>query len=364
VESVESVTGPAASLAARMREQAAACEVMGSPLYARLLEATAADLEADGPSREVLPGKLLDTPLRFMAAMHRLVLTGRAPELARHFPSAGGGAGAGAGGDTIGGDPWPAFRQALAEHGDEIRSLLDLPCQTNEVGRSVALLGGFLLVARETGLPLALAEIGASAGLNLRWDRYRYKTVGSSWGDPHSPVVFPDAFADSHPRFDVQVKVRERRGCDLAPLDPSSPEDRLTLLSSVWADQLDRIRRLDGALAVAAKIPAVVDRTEATEWLARRLSDTRPGNATVVFHSIVEVYLAPEHRARIRELLEDAGARATRTAPLAWLRFEHAWDSPLGLECEVTLTRWPGGARRVLATALPHGPPVRWVGPT
>ena len=114
---------------------------------------------------------------------------------------------------------------------------------------------------------------------------------------------------------------------------------------------------------MAAAVPAVVERTEATEWLARRLADTRPGNVTVVFHSIIEVYLSAERRARIRELLEDAGTRATRTAPLAWLRFEHAWDAELGLECEVTLTTWPGGERRVLATALPHGPPIRWLDP-
>jgi len=337
-----------------MREQAAACEVMGSPLYARLLEATAADLEAEGPSWAVLRGKVVDTPLRFMAAMHRLVLTGLAPDLAAHYPSAGG---------QAAGDAWPAFRRALVARRDEIRALLDLACQTNEVGRSAALLGGFLVVVAETGLPLALAEIGASAGLNLRWDRYRYETVGSAWGDPESPVRFADTFLDGHPQFDVRTKVRERRGCDLAPLDPASPEDRLTLRSSVWADQVERLRRLEAALEVAARVLAVVERTEATEWLSRRLADTRPGNATVVFHSIVEVYLSPEQRARIRELLEDAGSRATRTSPLAWLRFEHAWDSELGLECEVTLTTWPGGERRVLATALPHGPPVHWLGP-
>jgi len=338
-----------------MRRQAAACRTLGSPLYAGLLESAARDLEADGPTREVVAGKVVDTPLRFMAALHRLVLTGGAPDLARHYPSAGGGAG---------GDPWPPFRRVLAERRDEIRGLLDLPCQTNEVGRSAALLGGFLLVARETGLPLALAEIGASAGLNLRWDRYRYETAGSAWGDAASPVVFADAFAGTHPPFDVRVKVRERLGCDRAPLDPASARDRLTLLASVWADQVERIRRLEAALGVAARVRAVVERTEATEWLVRRLADTRPGNATVVFHSIVEVYLSAEQRGRISELLEDAGARATRTSPLAWLRFEHAWDSALGLECEVTLTTWPGGERRVLATALPHGPPVRWVGPT
>jgi hypothetical protein len=350
-------SGPAET-AERFREQAAACRDLGSPLYARLLEETASDVVADGPAWAVLQGRHIDTPLRFMAAMHRLVLTGRAPELARFYPSAGGDAGG------VGEDPWPAFLRTMREHRDEIRELLDLPCQTNEVGRCAALLGGFLLVARETGLRLALAEIGASAGLNLRWDRYRYECADAAWGDPTSPVRFEEPFSGSHPPFDVRAKVVERRGCDLQPLDPASAEDRLTLRSSVWADQVGRMRRLEAALEVAALVPAEVERAEATEWLARRLADTRPGNTTVVFHSITEVYLSPDQRARIRELLEDAGSRATRTSPLAWLRFEHSWDSSLGLECEVTLTVWPGGERRTLATALPHGSPVRWLGPT
>src|SRR4029077_12761115 len=114
------------------------------------------------------------------------VLTGRLPDLARHYPSTGGD-----------GDPeaaWPAFRTALDLHRDEISALVARPCQTNEVGRSAALVGGFLEVAHRTGLPLRILEIGASAGLNLRWDRYRYESSEGAWGDPGSHVRFTHSF--------------------------------------------------------------------------------------------------------------------------------------------------------------------------
>src|SRR5436190_835747 len=83
-------------------------------------------------------------------------------------------------------------------------------------GRATALLGGFLEVARaHPGLPLRLAEIGASAGLNLRWDRYRYEGRGWSWGEPGSPVVFPSVFEGAAaPPADARVTVAERLGCD------------------------------------------------------------------------------------------------------------------------------------------------------
>jgi hypothetical protein len=72
---------------------------------------------------------------------------------------------------------WPVFRHALAEDAEALRPLLDRPVQTNEVGRCAALLPGFLMIARETGMPLRLLEVGTSAGLTLRWDRYRVEAA-------------------------------------------------------------------------------------------------------------------------------------------------------------------------------------------
>jgi hypothetical protein len=129
------------------------------------------------------------------------------------------------------------------------------------------------------------------------------------------------------------------------------------LRSFVWPDQLDRLRRLEAALEVAARVPVTVDRAAAADWLAVQLAAPRPGVATVVSHSIVMQYLSSEERERMLAVLRDAGARARRGAPLAWLRMESA-----GPVAEVRLTAWPGGRRQVLGTTNYHGPPVSWRG--
>jgi hypothetical protein len=224
------------------------------------------------------------------------------------------------------------------------------------VGRSAALLGGYLVVAAKTGLPLRVLEIGASAGLNLRFDRFAYEAGGQVAGDPGSPVRFVEPWTGGRrPDLGVRIDVRERRGCDLHPIDPASPEGRLRLRSFVWPDQLDRLARLEQALDLAPLVPVTVDRASAPDWLDVRLANDRPGTATVVTHSIVMQYLSPDEQERMLAVLGDAGGRATRNAPLAWLRMEAA-----GPTAEIRLTMWPGGRRRVLGTSNYHGPPVEW----
>ena len=345
-------------------DQAAWCNALGSPLYAGLLERTAGDVREGGAAWAVLrdhPSQDIANPLRLLGSVHRLVLEGKAPGLARHYPSAAG--------SLAAGDPWPAFRRVLEEQADAVRAGLALPVQTNEVGRCAALLGGFLLIALKTGLPLALAEIGASAGLNLRWDQYRYQSRDDGWGDPRSPVRFVDPFPAATPPLSVRAEVDEMTGCDLHPVDPTSEEGRLTLLSYVWPDQVERLDRLRGAFEVAARVPARIDRADAAEWLPRRLEEVRAGVTTVVFHSVVEMYLSVEQRAHLRGAIMEAGARATADAPVAWLKMEHLAGStpspsgPVGIgPRNVHLTVWPGGEERAIATATPHGPPVYWHG--
>jgi len=225
--------GRGPSLAERLREQAGGCRLGGSPLYALLLERSAADLDAGRPVRTVLEGRDVEpagsaVALRLMAAVHRLVLTGGAPGLARWFPSVGGRFEPGRDDARA----WRAFRDALASNAGRLQRDVLRPCQTNEVGRSAALLGGFLRVAAHTGLALRLLELGSSAGLNLRWDRYRYLGRTGSWGDPSSPVRLRGAFGRAAPPLSPpveEVRVAERAGCDLHPLDPSDAADRLSL---------------------------------------------------------------------------------------------------------------------------------------
>jgi hypothetical protein len=275
-----------------------------------------------------------------MGAVHRLVLRGDAPELAAHYPSAGGRPG----------EAWPAFAAVLRDRREELRRLVENPVQTNEPGRCAALLGGFLEVARATDLPLRLLEIGASAGLNLRFDRYRYELGGERWGPPDSPVTIRSRLAGAaRPPLGTALRVASRAGCDPRPLDPRSEEGRLTLTSYVWPDQLERLERLRGALAVAGDVDAVVERAGAAEWIETRLAELSSEAATVVFHSIVMQYLPGDERERFERTMTGASGN------VAWLRME-----PDGEFAEVRLTL--AGEDRLLARAGYHGDPVEWLG--
>lgn len=323
-----------------------------SPVYGRVIDRMIADVAAGGTCADLLGPRVDDPPgsalvLRFLAAVHRLVLAGEAPALAAHYPSAGGRPGRGLEDD---------FAATVAAHRDRIAAGLDEGVQTNEVGRSAALLGGYLELAAATGLALRVLEVGASAGLNLHFDRFGYASDGRVVGDASSPVRFDEPWAGAaRPHLDAALSVAERRGCDPNPIDPTTEGGRLRLRSFVWPDQLDRLARLDAAVEVARRVPAAVDRSGAGDWLAAALAEPTPGLSTVVTHSIVMQYLDPDERRRVVDGLRAAGERATAAAPLAWLRMEAA-----GEWAEVRLTAWPGGIRRILATTAYHGPPVSW----
>lgn len=333
--------------------QAEACGVVGSRLYQRILEGVLEDMRLGGVSHRLLDERDDDPfgsalALRLLGTVHRIVLEGRAPRLAALYPSVGG--------DPDAGDPAAVFLATLEEHVEEVDARITDGVQTNEVGRSAALAGGYAEVMRRTGLPLRVLEIGASAGLNLRFDHYAYDTGITVAGDPASPVRFSGMWVGDPPVLPARFEVAERRGCDLNPLDPTSASDRLTLLSYVWPDQPERIARLRGALDIAQHVPVAIDRADAADWARAQVAEVKPGRATVVVHSIVLQYLPPERRRRFHEELTGAGARATTVAPVAWLRMEPATEEA----AEVRLTMWPGAEERVLATAGYHGHPIRW----
>lgn len=345
----------ATRLAAQLRDQQASCAEMGSPLYAGLLERAARDVEADGPTLYVLaphlaPGRGGALALRFLAAVHRLVLTGQAEALEAYYPSTGG---------TVDVDAaWAALVALLRADGARVTALVGRPCQTNEVGRAAALMFGFLDVAAHARLPFRLLEVGASAGLNLRWDHFRYGGAGWAWGPTDSPVDLFGLWADEPEYVDAPIQVVERRGCDPHPLDATSAEDQLSLRASVWADQTTRFARLSGALLLATRVPARVDEASVEAWVPEQLREPRPGTVTVVYHSVVDEYLSDAVRWSFHRAMAEAGARATGDAPLAWVRVEPADRIR---QHAVTVTLWPGGEARRVALSGAHGTNVRRV---
>jgi hypothetical protein len=267
-------------LAEVLRVQAGHCERLGSHLYADLLSRAATDVEAGGPVWELLRDHADDPPgtvlgLRLMGAVHRLALEGRLPELADAYGRP----------DADPAEVWALFARALSERVEELRPLLERTVQTNEVGRCAALLLGFLAVSERAGLPLRLLEVGSSAGLNLRWDRYRYEADGFAWGPADSPLRLRFELRGGSPPAPTPLTVAERRGCDPSPLDPTAEEGRLTLLSYLWPDQRHRVERMLAATAIAAETPAEVERVGArTPW--RTVPGPRHGRLPLDRHAV------------------------------------------------------------------------------
>ena len=342
------------------RARAAELERAGrSRLYVELMRGAARDLDAGGIVATIFdgdPGTPGSVPeLRLLAALHHLVLRGGAPELARHFPSAGG--------DGPPPAAWAVARQTLADNESFIRERVDRPVQTNEPGRCVALYGGLLWLAERHRLPVRLLEIGASAGLNLNADRFAYVAGGAVLGDPSSPLSFAEPW-DGRPAGDVvaaaaRLRIAERGGCDMAPIDPSTEDGRLTLQSYIWPDEPERLARVVHAAQVATRHPVEVENCSAAAWLARRLADPRADVLTVVWQSVVNQYLDDAERAAIRSVFESAGA-----APLAWLTLEPSADPAQADSFELRCRERPegngSGEARLIARAGYHGPPVLW----
>lgn len=332
-----------------------ACNYLGSPFTSFVLEAMLQDIEEGGPWAEMVadwPGKPLAdaVSLRCTGACHALVLTGQAPQLAALYPP------------TATSDKSKlrdALVSTLIEHKGFVRAFMASAPQTNEVGRSAVLLGGFLEIAKQTGLPLATLEIGASAGLNLSWDSYHYNFDGALWGNGASGVKLKPDWKGGLPPMDAPLSVTSRAGCDIAPIDISKEETRIRLRSYVWPDQTERLQRLGAAIALTLANKVHIEKADALAWLTKKLADPGYGTTRVIYHSIMWQYMPKETRDGIRALIDEKAKQATKDNPLAWLRLE---PDHTGKKNPLTLSLWPDYGTKVLAIGHPHGAWVEWGG--
>jgi len=350
-------------MAAALELQAGFCEVLGSPFTARVLRLLRVDVVANGEIADLVASfgeepKAAALALRVAGAFHARALDDPEGVLGEHYPTCGGDGGRGLSDE--------AFRAILI---DDLRAnrahydgYLESPPQTNEVGRSAVMVGGYLTIAGETGLPLDVCEIGASAGLNLGFDQFFYQLGASRFGDSSSPVHLTPEWRGATPPVSAPLVVRQRCGCDIAPLDITLPETQQRLRSYVWADQLDRMARLKGAVSVAQSLGIKIVRESAEHFVAGVLQDRKPGAVLVIAHTIMWHYMPTAMQEEIEKAIVRAGALASSDAPVAWLRLEP--DTPVESPL-LRLMLWAGGAddgqARTLAEAHPHGASVKWL---
>jgi hypothetical protein len=318
-----------------------------------IMRGAAQDIDAGGTTAALFrdipvpPGSV--PALRLLAALHDLVLRGRAAALASFYPTAGG--------DRPPGGVWPVALATLEAQAGEVGRLLRRTVQTNDPGRACVLYAALLWLSERHRLPIRLFELGASAGLNLHADRFAYLVHGVLLGDPRSPVRFVEPWRRA-PQIELaaasrRLRIAERGGCDLAPLDPADADDRLTLLSYIWPDEPERLARTRAAIDLAARDPVQVTAQPAAEWLVGRLGTASEDTLTVIWHSLFVQYLGEDEWAALQQCFRPAG----RT--VVWLSMEPRHDSIREVELTVRGARDSAGRR--LARCGDHGPPLSWV---
>jgi hypothetical protein len=341
---------PGSATEARVRdsfaEQAQWCDRLGSPFTASVCRVLGRRLDRETETgRRALdwPGDPAPTAdalaLRLCGGINALVRQGAVPALAALYPPA----------------PFPDEERLAEALGPvlarpDLAGWLDLPPQTNEVGRSAVLMAGLMVAAKTIGRPFYLLELGASAGLNLVLDRYAYDLGGVRAGVPDSPLRLAPEWTGPPPP-EAEVVVAGRRGVDLSPVEDSS-----RLLAYVWPDQTRRLEQAEKAIALLAADPPPIDRGDAADWLEAQLASPAPqGTARAVIHSVAYQYFPADTQARVTAAIESAGT----CEPLAWVRMEKAPEEA-GHSLRVRL--WPGGEDRLLARVHPHGASVEWLG--
>lgn len=306
------------------------------PITARILAGTPAHL----PSANVL-----------LAAVHYLLLAGVSHDLATHYPDLAPAA------TTPMGDPGRQFLAFCREHRATLAELAaSRGVQTNEVRRCVVLVPALNRVTAMERRPLALIEVGASAGLNLCFDRYGYDYDGTTVGLP-APLVLTTTVRSGHPPIpDHLPAVSWRIGIDLDPIHLDDPEAVRWARALLWPEQRDRAARFDAAVALVRPDPPPLVAGDALEILPEVAAGAPEDAALVVMHSFVLNQFSDEQRDRF-----DARLRTlSHGRPVHRIGIESLRRDMANPEAAHTLYRDGEAATTLLGPVHHHGAWITW----
>ncbi|MCK8465395.1 DUF2332 domain-containing protein [Aliiroseovarius sp. S1339] len=331
--------------------QACNNERLDSPFTARVLRLIAERLRPGTPLSDRMfnwPGDMGafadSVPLRLLAGLHALVLTGKCADLVAVYPP-----------KTAPDDAtlWAAVEVAMRDHPDVLNQWLDNPPQTNEVRRAAILIAAGHWLAARYDLPIHMYELGASAGLNLMWDRFALALPGGQIGTRDPAITLTPDWRGDQPDGKPPT-IAARRGVDLMPMDAGDPDDALRLVSYLWADQPERLARTRAVMQV---LDAQVDAGDAAAWLEAQLEHASPDHLTLVYHTIAWQYFPPETQTCCTAAIRGA----SQNGPVAHLSMEA--DDRRGEGAAITLNLWPEGEKLTFGRVDFHGRWVDWTPP-
>ena len=342
------------------------------PVYSAICRGVAEDEECAALLQSA--ANTQDRPVLWLAAVHDLVL--REPDLpaARWYASV-------VGRDAVpAGDPWPDVRRTVLEHRDELRAVIaSHSTQTNEVNRCAYLAPCVALAAADVpNRPLALVELGASAGLLLLLDRFREeltsKDGGVIFGDPEAEVRCVAEDRSAHPltrRRGLAVPpISARVGLDQDPIDLSDADEIRWLEACLWPDVPGRIERFRAAVEVARREPPLVVRgdlvTDVAEVLAQAVEQAEPDSHLLVSSSWALTYVERSRRDDVIDAVRDVAGSVRAVSLLTaeppkcvpGLRVPPSVSDDSGQLTVLGLHHWRDGEELppvVLGTCHPHG---------
>ncbi len=260
---------------------------------------------------------------------------------------------------------YPHFRSLCLDHRERIvETVSTRRVQTNEVGRCAVLLPAFAIVAEHAAArETAFVEVGASAGLNLLWNRFHYEYGEQvSWGDPSTPVRLAceprgeplPAIPEAMPRIAMRV------GIDLDPVDVGDADAVAWLRALIWPEHRHRVAALEGALRIVGSGRPTLIAADALDALPGVLDGVPPGAATCVFHTHTLNQFPPEARRRFGKILDEFGAR--RDLYVVSIERQGVQQERVGALLELTAYERGHKTTRPLGRCDNHGMWLEWFG--
>ena len=306
-------TGDLAGLSHRFTQFAVEARTYAGPLYASLSKQVALDEDLLNIARHA---RRPPVPNLFLAAVHFLLSEAPQHELSAFYGS-------------LCSVPRPpaeahhAFRDFVLSNAARLIPLLETRItQTNEVGRCSFLLPSFASVQHLAGgRPLALIDVGCSAGLHLLWDRYYYDYGVAQAGDPRAAVRITCELlgAGVPPMPTVLPACVFRVGIDLSPVDLRDPIERRWFEALIWPEHAGRRRLAAAAIDEWLRDPPPIVKGNAVEVLEPELERVPPGATLVVYNSAALCQGGLAEETAIEAVLTAFSSRR----PIYWLHCEN-----------------------------------------
>ncbi|AZN40973.1 DUF2332 domain-containing protein [Paenibacillus albus] len=293
-----------------------------SPLYEHLARSIAEDEKLLELAARSTPGQ--PVPNLFLGAVHYLLLSGKEHDLAHYYASI----------VKEPGEPGEAiqhFNDFCREFEYEIIQLLENKLvQTNEVRRCGYLYPSFCRIYQITQKPLALIELGTSAGLQLMWDQYCYAyTPNEKYGAIHSTLEISAEIKGDKTPFLLKYSppVSRRIGLDLNVIDLNDPEDSLWLKALIWPEHHERSSYFEKAADCLKNHPLELVEGDGVSLLPEIVSTISEDSTICIFHTHVANQIPTDAKIILKEYIKSLGERRD-----VFHLYNNMWDLDLHLD--------------------------------